>query len=561
MLQVSIRPDDSLGFDLKVRLDEREFDLMGRFASRFCENTINLLQNNPDSLPVVIGTGPRAFIELILDNTSGPVAFVDKEQAVISAFASHDVLNDERILLIQSSNAQDAISRLTAWQWENNGKIFLPIVIPSYLRIDRDYYKLIADTLKTGRQYDFWSRTRYPRFKNDKPRLLLITTNYFLMGEVMAACQRLDIPHHFLSLKNQEMGCEDFIQDILKAVIEFRPDFVFTINHLGIDREGVLMDLLSRMELPLASWFVDNPHLILYLYENLNSPYCTIFTWDSDNLKSLQDKGFDKVFYLPLATDCIRFAPGQSLSGFKSQTRDVSFVGNSMVHKVEARLEKVRRADDRGLLSKSYQQVAWEFVNSDHHLVYPLLEEKFFELREVFDALPSIESKLDFETLVTWEATRIYRNACVKQILDFNPFIAGDDGWLECFDHSQDWTYHPEFNYYDDLPGFYPYARINFNTTSAQMKGAVNQRVFDVPACGAFLITDYRKQMENLFDPGSEVVFYREEEEIKEIVTYYLKNPGKCDAISHKARNRILQQHTYDHRLLELCETMKKVYG
>ena len=45
-------------------------------------------------------------------------------------------------------------------------------------------------------------------------------------------------------------------------------------------------------------------------------------------------------------------------------------------------------------------------------------------------------------------------------------------------------------NYYKDLPLLYNACKINFNATSLQMKEAVNQRVFDVPACGAFLLTD-----------------------------------------------------------------------
>ena len=74
------------------------------------------------------------------------------------------------------------------------------------------------------------------------------------------------------------MGCAEFVEELLRAVVEFKPDFVFTVNHLGVDREGVLIDLLARLELPLASWFVDNPHLILYVYDRLNSPWTSIFT-------------------------------------------------------------------------------------------------------------------------------------------------------------------------------------------------------------------------------------------------------------------------------------------
>ncbi len=549
--------------DLEIFSQGRFFRLLGRFKDKFFQSVKMELDRNSRCLPVLVGSGTEEYLEFVLSIYPGPLAIVDKEEAIMEAAGTGEVIarNKDRILFIDARSAQTVLSILTGWQTDNLGKPFLPIVVPSYLRIDQQFYKSVSSTLQASSKYDFWAKTKYPRFRDEKPRLLLITSGYFLMGEIIQACRRLDVPHHFLNLDNQEMGTDDFVRNFLQAVIEFKPDFVFTINHMGLDREGVLMDLLARMELPLASWFVDNPHLVLYLYKNLNSPYCSIFTWDSDNIQSLRALGFDKVFYLPLATDSHRFSPGKILPGFDFQTRDVSFVGNSMVHKVAIRLEKLRAKDKTGLLADNYQKVAKAFINSSEILVHPLLERDFPDLWKSFESLPGFEAKLDFETLVTWEATRVYRKECVEQILFFKPLIAGDDGWKETFRPGGHWDYRPELNYYADLPGFYPHARINFNTTSAQMKGAVNQRIFDVPACGGFLITDYRKQIDNLLEPGSEVVYYQEKGEIRELVRYYLDNPDQRKKISLQARKRILAEHTYDHRLMELCAKMKMVYG
>ena len=99
------------------------------------------------------------------------------------------------------------------------------------------------------------------------------------------------------------------VQQLLEAVVSFRPDCCITLNHMGVDVEGVLMDLLARLQLPLASWFVDNPHLIIHLYSRCVSPWTTLFTWDSDNIPTLRAAGFEHVFYLPLATTPQRFKP------------------------------------------------------------------------------------------------------------------------------------------------------------------------------------------------------------------------------------------------------------
>ncbi len=561
----SIKPvyhNESL-VDFKIESSGRCFMLLGRFHERFLNSVKEELKQNLGCLPVLIGAATKEYLGHVLKIHPGPLAVVDREEMIMQAAGTLELMErfKDRILFINTASAREALSRLTRWQWANSCRPFIPVAVHSYLRLDQDYYKSIFSALKASNKCDFWSRTRYPRFRNKLPRILLITSSYFLMGEIIASCQRLGIEHRFLNLENQEVGKDDFVRDFLQAVVEFRPDFVFTINHLGIDREGILLDLLERMKLPLASWFVDNPHLVLYLYANLNSSCCSIFSWDADNIQSLKALGFENVYYLPLATDVHRFSPGKVLPGFAPEARDVSFVGNSMSAKVSIRLEKVRAKDISGLLADSYQRVAARFVGSSENLVYPLLAKEFPELWPGFESLPGVESRLDFETLVTWEATRVYRKTCLEQVMSFRPLIAGDQGWKDTFAQSDNWDYHPEFNYYADLPGFYPHARVNFNATSAQMKGAVNQRVFDVPACGSFLITDYRRQIEDLLEPGKEVIYYREVGEIRQLIRHYLTHPEQRKKIALAARKRILAEHSYDHRLLEICRRMKDVYG
>jgi spore maturation protein CgeB len=70
------------------------------------------------------------------------------------------------------------------------------------------------------------------------------------------------------------------------------------------------------------------------------------------------------------------------------------------------------------------------------------------------------------------------------------------------------------------------------------MKGAVNQRVFDVPVCGGFLLTDHRRQMESLFEPGREIVCYQEPGEIPDLVRHYLSGVTQSGPGSRPQRAR-----------------------
>ena len=93
------------------------------------------------------------------------------------------------------------------------------------------------------------------------------------------------------------------------------------------------------------------------------------------------------------------------------------------------------------------------------------------------------------------------------------------------------------------------------------MKTGFNQRIFDVPACGAFILTDYRAQLEAQFEIGKEVICYRDKGEIKDLVSYYLKNESARNKIVENAFLRIEKDHTYINRTELMIDRMKKIYA
>lgn len=533
--------------------------------------------DRPDAagtLPVLLGAGMGHALKKLISTLPPPgraerdpadpplIAVVDREPDLREAAGVR--VDDPRVLLVSDADPQAALARLSRWQTERGGAPFLPLPLPFYQRLDRGYYGFLREKLEASRRFDFWSRARQPRFRDGSPRLLLITSRYFLVGEVAAACARAGIAHRLLTLEDDEMASRDFVAALLRQVVEFRPDAVLTLNHLGVDREGVLTDLLARLELPLASWFVDNPHLVLHLYEGLASPWLTIFTWDSDNIPSLREQGFPHVFHLPLGTDPDRFRPENADRPAPPEWRaPVSFVGNSMIYKVAQRM---RRGHFPAVLLRGYRAAAAAFTRTDERSVRDFVRNFSPDLARAYDALPDREAQLAYETLLTWESTRRYRADCVRRLLDIGPditpLVVGDAGWRTVFRReTRPWRWHDALAYYDELPRFYPLSDINLNTTSMQMKGAVNQRVFDVPAAGGFVLTDWREQMDDLFDPDREIICYRHPDEIPDLARFYLDHPEARRRVAEAGRRRVLACHTWDHRLQSLLATMKGVYG
>ncbi len=540
--------------DIRIHINGKTWHLWGRNG---VNSEMNLATKTPqEALPVLIGSGLGHCLKTLVEQAR-PIAVVDSEVDILTITKlKQQFRNNPDILWIETRRPEEALTQLTQWQQEHGGLPFHPIASPLYLRLNRPYYGALSDALKANTQADFWSQARYPKFQSTTPRVLFFDSNYFLCGEIRAALNSLGVELRTLQLDGSDKGSQNFIEDLLRIVIDFKPDFILTVNHFGLDREGKLAGLLNDLQLPLASWFVDNPHLILHRYAHPGTDNTAIFTYDSGNLEQMRSKGFCNVHYLPLATDPARFKPnGQDTPAHWGS--DVSFVGNSMISPVA---KSFKNANLPISIANEYAKLAARFGQSGETEVESFLRIHDPEWYAVLQNLPTDENKLALESLITWEATRQYRLNCVSGTLDFSPLIVGDEGWKEQLPSKSAWRYLSGLDYYEELPHFYPASKINFNCTSKQMPGAVNQRIFDVPACGGFVLTDYREQMEGLFDLNTEVATYSDPKEIPDLIDKYLKDTQLREKISRAAQDRILSEHTYQVRLTQLLKTMRTTF-
>lgn len=448
---------------------------------------------------------------------------------------------------IVTPDSRAAIHRLQGLFRSGEGQTFRFFGHPPSLRARFRFYQEVVHGLEP-------CRPRRPGpwgVKKARLRVLVVNSDYFLIPEAVRAFRRLG--HRVRSVlfdKRRDRG-EEVVRRILREVEEYAPDLVFTVNHLGLDRKGLLVDLFHRLRLPLASWFVDRPAVILNLYEGRPSEFSYMFVWDPACIPEVRALGFEKVFPLPLATDPEIFCPCRN-PGLAPGRHPVAFVGNSLVGAVQEKLARLpaspgfRRLFHR--LARAYQKRPFwrldEVLKQEGLAGHPLLQGL------------SPEERTDLEAGMMWEATRRHRLACIRRLAPFQPVVFGDPGWRRLL--AAPFSLRPEVNYYEELPQVYRGSVINFNVTSLQMKTAVNQRVFDVPAAGGFLLTDFKAQLPELLEVGKEIICYRHPEEIPELARFYLKSDRAREEVICRGRERILAEHTYIHRLQAMVEVIRR---
>jgi spore maturation protein CgeB len=89
---------------------------------------------------------------------------------------------------------------------------------------------------------------------------------------------------------------------------------------------------------------------------------------------------------------------------------------------------------------------------------------------------------------------------------------------------------------------------------------ANNMRLFEATGVGTLLITDWKVNLKEMFEPGTEVVTYRSPEECTEMIQYYLAHEDEREAIARAGQQRTLREHTFYQRMQELEEVVHKYF-
>ncbi len=336
---------------------------------------------------------------------------------------------------------------------------------------------------------------------------------------------------------------------LLTCLIEFLPDFLFCINHIGFDKSGWLTSILRDSRLPAATWYVDNPDFIIRAYPENVSEWVSVFVWDEHYVAGLKEMGFPWVTYLPLAADTRLFRPYRHPSVDRFGSHCATFVGSTWTQRLTQQL--ARYAGQPETLAY-IEAAARDFQWSPHYKPRPELS----EIYPGFADLP-VSEQVDLEAAVLWQASQWDRVERVSALSQAGLKVFGDPAWAEFL--TDPTSYGGCLNYHRELPAFYQCAAVNLNLTSLQMKNGLNQRVFDVPATGAFLLTDHKEALRDLFAPD-EVVTFRSVEEAQEKLAYYLKYPETRRRVATRARERILGQHTYSHRVQVIAQQLTETF-
>jgi hypothetical protein len=102
---------------------------------------------------------------------------------------------------------------------------------------------------------------------------------------------------------------------------------------------------------------------------------------------------------------------------------------------------------------------------------------------------------------------------------------------------------------FPDLPALYQSYAAHLNAGYSVREAVVNEKLFEIAACGRLSFNLSDDEIGEHFALGSEVEAHATFREIEESIRWYLGKPESLRESGERARERVRRCHTWDHRV------------
>jgi len=206
---------------------------------------------------------------------------------------------------------------------------------------------------------------------------------------------------------------------------------------------------------------------------------------------------------------------------------------------VNARGYRVYFTNDSGSVAR-YRE---EGVGRIHHLPSSADLETFHPLPE---AAPTAD--------LSFVGTRTpYRERILEALQDFDLLVYGP-GWRDSSLKKSCIRVEAFGNRTNEV---FNRSRINLNIHNWFGQGtAMNLRLFEVPASGGFLLTDWVAEIDEAYAEGEHLACWRNVKELRQKIAYYLSHDEERRVVARRGHEHFLRHHTYAARVRRLLDCL-----
>lgn len=329
------------------------------------------------------------------------------------------------------------------------------------------------------------------------------------------------------------------------APLESPPDLTIGFNGaIKIDDGRLYCDLIR---VPHLACLVDPP---FRFYDLLASPHIMITCDDMSGCEDLKSLNFHHAFFMPHATERdIVVSPEVDrnydvvmLATFVDcEERKLEWVKKYPVdicRGMEEAAEMVLEDEHISLIAALKKALGSQLLHSDgrYKLGLSVLQSIFSEVELYVKG----KDKLDLLHSITGHEVHVFGNSVDEKV------------WEHYFRDRENIIVHPAVSFVEALE-IMKRTKILLNSCIKNKQGA-HERVFSGMASGAVVVTNDNEYLRKNFIDPEEIVLYRRGkfEEVNERIHLLLANEPKRRIIAEQGRQKVLSNHTWDHRVSDL---------
>lgn len=355
---------------------------------------------------------------------------------------------------------------------------------------------------------------------------------------------------HEISHKNTSGA--DLIKHISPILENNKILFVMSINFFP-----ALSAICNIYKIPYVSLIVDCPVWELYSHE-IQNPVNRIFIFDKMQWLKFQKYNPASIFHLPLSADINSYSAtvvNASESQKNKYACDISFIGSLYTEKCDYDSNKPMDAYTKGFLDGIINTSTGLFGSN---IIYESLNDKIVDtVYKTFDLYEFPE--LSFKDKKAVVADNVIGTK-----------VSEEDRILVLKSLSEDFGYNvdlytgsntkrlPKVNNrgfaktLTEMPIIFNQSKINLNITTKTIQTGISQRVFDVLACGGFLISNYQEELFDFFTPGKDLETFSSLDELHEKIEFYLNHDSARADIALNGYDTVAKFHSIENRIEQM---------
>lgn len=340
---------------------------------------------------------------------------------------------------------------------------------------------------------------------------------------------------------------------------------IFTVNF-----QPIIARVCKIINKPYFSWTVDCPSFQLYS-ETIKYPTNRIFLLDRMQWEKFAPENPDCIFHLPLGADLEtwdKIVP--TAEEHQKYDCDISFVGSLYSEKtrynsIQKDLPDYMKGYVDGLINAQLNVYGYNFLEDS------ISEEWAEEFRQHADWAPLGPDYTEDIRAIVADTYIGYKCTEQERIRTFQAI--GEQFSMDLWTLSDTSTI-PSAYKCDGLsipkrkdkgvcvrggadsntmmPQIIKCSKINLNLTNRPIKTGLPLRIFDLMACGGFVLSNYQAEIPELFVPDEDIVLYDSIPDMLNKIDYYLTHEDERMTIAQNGYDKVQAMHTYDCRLSDM---------